>query len=82
MMTLCAVSGAVEVKMDKLMIPVGRLVGSIGMLVVLLAVAARALGHFWIGGLQTGTILLGGIGAIGIGSFLLLFALTLQEPRR
>lgn len=68
--------------MDKLMIPVGRLVGSIGMLVVLLAVAARALGYFWIGGLQTGTILLGGIGAIGIGTFLLLSALTLQVPRR
>ena len=66
--------------MVDLLILAGRLAGVVGILVVVAAVAARALGHFWVGGLQTGTLLVGGIGAVCIGAFLLLVALTVRLP--
>lgn len=68
--------------MDKLTLLIGRLVGGLGIVVVLVAVATRALGHFWLGGLQTGTLLLAGIGATAVGAFLLLVVLTARLPGR
>ena len=68
--------------MDTLTLLIGRLVGSLGIVLVVVAVATRALGHFWLGGLQTGTLLLAGIGATAVGAFLLLVVLTARSSRQ
>jgi hypothetical protein len=68
--------------MERLMILAGRLAGALGIVLVLAALGARVLGYFWVGGLQTGTLLLGGIGALVVGVFLLLVALTSRSTSR
>lgn len=54
----------------------GRAAGVIGILLCLSAGAARVAGHFWVGPMQSATLLQGGIAALAIGCFLLLWTLV------
>lgn len=51
---------------------IGRLLGVVGILVCAVAVAARALGHFYLFGLEAGSLLQAGTSAVVIGCFALL----------
>jgi hypothetical protein len=62
--------------MEGLYLIVGRLAGAAGVLIVIAAVVARLLGHYWVGGLQVGTVLQAGIAAMLVGCLGFLAALT------
>jgi len=51
----------------------GQSVGLLGILLMVIAVVARLAGRFMLGNIQTGTLLVAGIGAVVIGCFLLLW---------
>lgn len=51
----------------KLLLWIARLSGAIGALLSVVAVVCRASGLFWLGGMQAGTLLLAGIGAMTLG---------------
>ncbi len=59
----------------------GQLIGLLGVLLMLVSVAARLGGRFNFGGYQTGTLLIAGIGAVVVGCFLLLWALVGRVQR-
>lgn len=67
--------------MKPVLFNVGRLAGLVGILLMVIAVVARLMGHFMLGGFATGTLMLAGIGAVGVGCFLLLWALADRSPR-
>ena len=50
--------------MDTLLLRAGQAAGLVGLALLVFAVAARLAGHFVVGGLATGTLMLGGIGAM------------------
>ncbi len=54
----------------------GWAAGLVGVAFCVASVAARAAGRFWIGGFQTGTLLLAGIAALVFGCFCFLAVLT------
>ncbi len=62
--------------MEGLYITVGRLAGAAGVLITLVAVAARLMGQYWLGGLQAGTVLQAGIAVMLVGCLGFLAALT------
>ncbi len=62
--------------MESIFLTVGRLAGAAGVLIVIAAVVARLLGHYWLGGLQVGTVLQAGIAAMLVGCLGFLAALT------
>ena len=62
--------------MTSILLTIGRLTGAAGVLLTLFAGGWRFMGHFWLGSLSTGTVLLGGMGGTLIGSFLVLTALS------
>lgn len=57
----------------------GWVAGIVGALVCIFGVGVRLAGEFWIGGFQTGTLLLAGTAAMVFGCFCLLAVLT-QRP--
>jgi hypothetical protein len=62
--------------MDRLLLRAGQSSGLLGMLLIAAAVAVRLSGRFTLGGFATGTLMLAGIGAVGVGCFLLLWLLA------
>ena len=62
--------------MNSLLLLAGRSAGLLGILMCAVAVAGRLSGSFWIGGLQLSTLLLGGVAALAIACFLMLWVLT------
>ncbi|TMH31230.1 MAG: hypothetical protein E6H58_12595 [Betaproteobacteria bacterium] len=53
--------------MEAMQLWAARIAGAAGVLLSLVAVVARLAGQFWIGGLQTGTLLQAGIAAMVAG---------------
>jgi hypothetical protein len=62
--------------MNALLLRAGQLVGLLGVLVIVVSVAARLAGHYAVFQFHLVTLLLGGIGAVGVGCFLLLWFLA------
>jgi hypothetical protein len=62
--------------MNELLFRGGQLAGVIGLLLMAVAVVARLAGKFSLGGFATGTLMLGAIGAVSVGCFLLLWLLA------
>jgi len=62
--------------MNSVLLRGGQLAGLIGMLLMVVSVAARLSGRFVLGNVQTGTLMLAGIGALSVGCFLLLWVLA------
>jgi len=66
--------------MDSLLIGVARLSGIVGVLLGAFAVVVRLKGMYMFGGFQTGTLLLGSIAAMALGT--LCYAASVAERRR
>lgn len=62
--------------MSRLIVRGGQAAGLVGVLLMVVSVAARLAGNFHLGGFATGTLMLAGIGAVSVGSFLLLWSLA------
>jgi hypothetical protein len=62
--------------MNTFLLSAGRLVGVCGLLLCLVSFAARLSGHYFLGGFQVGTLLLGGVAAMMAGCFCLLVVMT------
>ncbi len=62
--------------MDKWMFQGGRAAGLLGLAMILFAVGARLAGFYVVGGFQAVTILVGGMGALLVGCFGLLWTLA------
>ena len=62
--------------MNSLLLRGGQLVGAVGVLLMTVAVIVRLGGRYTLSGYETGTLLLGGIGAVVVGCFLLLWTLS------
>ena len=62
--------------MSDMLLWVGRAAGVIGVLLSVLGAGARLSGQFWLGGFQSGTLLLAGTSAMIAGCFFLLLVLT------
>jgi len=62
--------------MEALQVWVARIAGVAGVLLSVVAIIARLAGHFWLGGVQTGTLLQAGVAAMVAGclSYLALLA--------
>ena len=54
----------------------GQSAGLLGIVLMLIAIGGRLSGRFTLGGFQTGTLLLAGIGAVAVGCFLLLWSMA------
>jgi hypothetical protein len=65
--------------MDVLLLRGGQLAGVLGLLMMVVAVAARLAGRYSLGGYATGTLMLAGIGALAAGCFLLLWLLAARR---
>jgi hypothetical protein len=65
-----------EQVMNTVLLLGGRLIGLLGILSMAVSVAARLAHNFTLGGFETGTLLLAGIGAVSVGCFLLLWMLV------
>ncbi len=61
--------------MDTLLIWVGRAAGGVGAVITAATALLRLSGHFWLGGLQLGTLFLAGIAALAFGCFCFLSVL-------
>ncbi len=62
--------------MEQLMLQGGRAAGLIGLALIAFAAAARLSGHYVVGGFQSITLLMAGMGAVLIGCFGLLWTLA------
>jgi hypothetical protein len=62
--------------MSTLLHRVAQVVGLVGILLMVVSVAARLAGSFWLAGFATGTLLQAGIGAVTVGCFLFLWQLA------
>ncbi len=60
--------------MQKSMIAFGRVAGAAGMLLCGIAAIGRVLGHHYLVGVESASLLMAGIAAVASGSFLLLAA--------
>jgi hypothetical protein len=65
-----------ELLMNTVLLQGGRLFGLLGILVMTVSAAARLTHNFTLGGFQTGTLLMAGIGAVSVGCFSLLWLLV------
>jgi hypothetical protein len=66
--------------MTHLLLWIGRIAGLIGLLVVGCAVLLRATGVWYLGGLQLGTLMNGGVAAMVLGTWA--YAASLAERQR
>ena len=66
--------------MSKVLILIGRFAGILGVILGAASVAARAMGVFYIGTLQIGTLLQASIAAMVLGA--LAYAAAVAEPHR
>jgi hypothetical protein len=66
--------------METILIRLGALAGILGLLMCLVAAAARLAGSFWIGGMQAGTLMQAGTAAMIAGCLAFLAVLT-RRPR-
>lgn len=66
--------------MKTLLVQGGRLIGILGLLSMLISIAARLAGHYTLGSYATGTLMLAGIGAVSAGCFLQLCVFS-EMPR-
>jgi len=62
--------------MNAMLLNGGRLVGVLGVLLMLVGIIARLAGHYTLGGLATVTLLLAGIAAVSVACFLMLWVLV------
>ena len=62
--------------MNNFMLMLGRLLGFAGVLISLLSIGARLLGHYFVAGFQIGTLFQTGLGAMVAGCLCLLGVLT------
>ena len=62
--------------MNALLLRGGQLVGLLGVLMLVISVAARLAGHFTLFHFQLVTLMLAGIGAVSVGCFLLLWSVA------
>ena len=62
--------------MNELLLRGGQLAGVVGVLLMVIAGAARVSGRYVLSGFGTGTLMLAGIGAVSVGCFLLLWLLA------
>lgn len=69
------------VVMTNLLLTIGRLLGVVGFVLMVVAVVVRLTGAYWLGGFQVGTLLLGGTAVLVAGCFLLLLVLTSGDRR-
>jgi hypothetical protein len=67
--------------MQTVLVWIGRFAGLLGVLLVILAVLRRVSGAYYVGGLQIGTVLQGGIAAILLGCLAYLIVLV-EYPRK
>jgi len=67
--------------MNAVLLRGGQLAGLIGILLIVISVAARLGGKFTLGGFATGTLMLAGIGAVSAGGFFLLWLLAERGQR-
>ena len=67
--------------MDVLLLRGGQISGLVGLVLIAVAVAGRLAGRYMLGGYSTGSLMIGGIGAICIGCFLLLLLLAGRAAR-
>lgn len=59
--------------MNRFVLLGGRFIGLLGILMMATSVVGRLAGNFTLGGFETGTLLLAGIGAVSVGCFLFLW---------
>ena len=62
--------------MNNFMLLLGRVLGLAGLLISVLSMVARMLGHFFVAGFQIGTLFQTGLGAMIAGCLCLLIVLT------
>jgi hypothetical protein len=62
--------------MEKILLAIGGAAGALGVLMCAVAVIVRLGGGFWIGSMQSGSVLQGGIAAMTAGCLVYLFVLT------
>jgi len=62
--------------MEELLVWIGRLAGVAGVALCVVAVVARLVGAYWLGGFQVGTLLQVGVAAMVLGCLGYLAALT------
>ena len=67
--------------MDSFLLKGGQLAGLFGIVLIVVSVAVRLAGNFALGGFAAGTLMLGGIGAVSVGAFLLLWLLVDRARR-
>ena len=67
--------------MNALLLRGGQLAGLLGIVLMVVSVAGRFAGRFWLGEFQTGTLMLAGIGAVSVGCFLLLLLVVERGQR-
>lgn len=67
--------------MTSLLLTAGRVLGGLGLALMVVAALVRLTGAYWLGGFQVGTLLLGGTAAMVAGCFALLLALTSGDRR-
>jgi len=68
-----------ETDMDKIIAQGGNIVGLAGVLLTAVAGGARVLGHFYLGGFESMTVFLGGMGVMLIGCVAMLHGLSRQR---
>jgi hypothetical protein len=67
--------------MHMLLVRAGQLAGLLGILLMVLSVAARLAGRYTVGDFQAGTLMVAGAGAVTVGCFLLLWAMSERGQR-
>ena len=67
--------------MHMLLVRAGQLAGLLGILLMVLSVAARLVGRYTVGDFQAGTLMVAGAGAVTVGCFLLLWAMSERGQR-
>ena len=67
--------------MNSTLLACGKLIGILGVLLMVGSVAARLLGHWTVGNFATGTLMLAGIGAVSVACFLLLWVAAERGQR-
>ena len=76
---LGAVNNLVETQMERFLVAIGGLAGALGVLLTLVAGGFRLAGHFWVGSYSAGTVLLGGMGLMLMGSLAFQAVLTARR---
>jgi hypothetical protein len=71
----------VEVVMEVVQLWTARIAGAAGLLLSVVAIGARASGHFWVGPLQSGTLLQAGMAGM-IAGCLAYLALLAERSRK